>query len=133
MKVYLSGPMTGRPDHNRAQFDQAAADLRRRGYEVVSPAELDHNAGIDLDSDDGFTVGDAEYEQYIERDLEALDGCDAVVFLEGWSTSGGAGREGRHAIRKGMALFIYMPERPLLQMGEKYFLAYSTVKRKQPA
>src|SRR3972149_3772022 len=41
MKVYLAGPMTGLPASNFRVFDVAAAQLRRLGFEVFSPAEND--------------------------------------------------------------------------------------------
>lgn len=131
MKLYLSGPMTGKPDHNKPAFDAAAADLRGRGYEVVSPVELDHNSGVELGSPDGYTVSDDDYAKYLERDFEALADCDGVVFIKGWETSGGAGREGRYAIQLGLYLYLYSPDNPiLLQMPRNFFLAYSTTERK---
>jgi hypothetical protein len=38
--VFISGPMTGIPDHNRPVFHAAAKQLRDHGYHVINPAEL---------------------------------------------------------------------------------------------
>jgi len=38
-QIYLCGPMSGYPGLNFAEFHQAAASLRGRGYRVISPAE----------------------------------------------------------------------------------------------
>ncbi len=40
MKVYIAGPITGIPDRNRHAFESMAIYLRRMGYEVVSPLEV---------------------------------------------------------------------------------------------
>ena len=39
--LYIAGPMTGIPEHNFPQFMKAARYLRRRGYAVINPAEMD--------------------------------------------------------------------------------------------
>ncbi len=41
MKVYVAAPMSNVPQFNVPAIDAAANALRARGYEVVSPAELD--------------------------------------------------------------------------------------------
>lgn len=99
MKVYLAGPMTGRPQFNIPAFDEAAENLRSRGFEVVSPAELDvpesrEAALLSLDGDPaayreltGETWGDL-----LARDVKLIadDGIEAVVVLSGWESSRGA-------------------------------------------
>ena len=132
MKLYLSGPMTGRPNNNQEAFAEAAAELRKRGHEVVSPPELDHNKGQDL-SGDGLQASDEEWAGFVEEDLKSIDQCDGVVFLFGWDTSGGAGREGKHAIELGLELYLWAgPMHPIVSMPWWYFNRYATTERYRP-
>lgn len=98
MKVYLGGPMTGIAQFNFPAFDAAAADLRKQGYEVVSPAELDdpETRELALQSPDGAPgSGSAHgqtYGDFLARDVKLLadDGVEAVIVLPGWEHSTGA-------------------------------------------
>lgn len=80
--VYLAGPMSGYPDHNRPAFHGAASVLRKiHGHTVVNPAELDDAQPL--------SPGDA-YTDYYRRDLEYLRKADMIVVLPGWQRSTGA-------------------------------------------
>lgn len=94
-KYYLAGPMSGYPQFNFPLFISAAADLRARGYEIVSPAELDAENGIDkqaMESADGDaskltqTWGDL-----LSRDVKIVaDQVQGIIVLPGWERSRGA-------------------------------------------
>lgn len=74
MKVYISGPMTGKKDLNRKAFNDAEKHLKELGNEVVNP----HNYPVD------------SYEVCMKRDIALLLDCDVIYLLEGWSKSRGA-------------------------------------------
>lgn len=135
MKVYISGPMTGYPNHNREAFDECEAAIVKMGHTAVNPATLDHNAGIDL-SGTGWEASDEEYEGFLERDLEHLADprISAVVFLPGWTKSGGAGREGFAALKLRKRLFTWHPQEPdvLFPLSGDEFLDKATTKRLTP-
>ena len=94
MKVYTAGPMRGLPSFGAEEFRKAARALRDRGFEVISPLEMDEDAGISVDGLTGFE--DLEDQGFDIRstlmmDLEAvLFDVDAVVLLPGWTSSRGA-------------------------------------------
>jgi nucleoside 2-deoxyribosyltransferase len=75
--IYLSGPMSGYPDHNFPAFHAAAAVLRRAGFSVINPADF------------GVKEGES-WRKCLERDLMVLFHCDTVVTLDGWEESKGA-------------------------------------------
>ena len=106
MRIYVSGGMTGWPDNNEAAFDLAEHVLKAMGHDVTTPVELGREDGEVL-AGDGFNATDEEYENYLGRDLALItrERFDAVVFIQGWRTSGGAGREGRKAIEQGLRLY----------------------------
>lgn len=98
LKVYLAGPMTGLPQFNFPAFDAAASQLRDRGYDVVSPAELDdpETRKAALASPDGAPgTGSHEGEtwgDFLARDVKLIadGGIEAIFVLPGWHRSRGA-------------------------------------------
>lgn len=90
MKIYISGAMTNQPMHGFPAFDAARDDLLAKGYEAVSPADLDRATGFDGSAHnlDGFDKLAA-----IRRDIEAIIACDAIYMLRGWDESTGAQAE----------------------------------------
>lgn len=76
MKVYISGPMTGLPDYNRAAFFRAAEELKEKGCYVPV-----HTAWMI----DQLTRAD-----YMRMALQMMLTCDAIYLLRGWENSLGA-------------------------------------------
>ena len=77
MRVYVSGPMSGLPDHNYPAFIAAAKRIRTLGHEPVSP----HTIG----QHDGWT-----WDDYMEAAVKLQRGCDVIFLLPGWRQSRGA-------------------------------------------
>ena len=78
--IYISGPMTGLPKHNYPAFNKAADALRKKGYKVINPAELD-----------GTNKTDMTWVSCLRRDLKCIvTKCFAVATLPGWKKSKGA-------------------------------------------
>jgi hypothetical protein len=90
VKLYLSGPMTGRPGFNYPAFHDAAARLRGAGHEVFNPAES-FGGDTSLPRD-----------VYMRHDLEQLLQVEAVAVLPGWEASHGATLEVRVAHELGL-------------------------------
>lgn len=113
--AYLAGPMRSKPLFNFPAFDAAAADLRTRGYVVISPAELDREAGFEpsnLPADfdwNGVPVG-FDLSAAIRRDFEAIMRADLLIMLPGWQRSKGATAEAAIAGWRGIPVEEYQPE-----------------------
>lgn len=75
-RIYLSGPMTGVPDHGVPAFAAAAEKLRAVGCTVENPGE--------------WGVGEMSWEGYLRRDIKILVDCDGVATLPNWDLSRGA-------------------------------------------
>lgn len=89
MRLYISGPMTGRLSLNYPAFDAAAGILDDCGYGVSNPAQ--------------YPVVDGEpWAECLRRDLADLLQCEGVATLPGWSFSKGARFEVSVAKRLGM-------------------------------
>jgi hypothetical protein len=97
-KVYIAGPMRGYPELNFPAFDKAAALGRSLGWEVLSPADMDRNAGFDEKEDASPIFNPEKIREFIRRDsdvireLKAEEG-DAIALLPGWHNSTGAKAE----------------------------------------
>ena len=94
MKVYTAGKMRGLPSFGAEEFRKATRVLRGRGFEVVSPLEMDEAAGICVDGLTGFEdLADQGFDirSTLMADLEVvLFDVDAAVLLPGWTSSRGA-------------------------------------------
>jgi hypothetical protein len=77
--IYISGPMSGKPDLNFPAFHEAAARLRASGHAVINPAEMD-------ESDEA----PKEWHEYLRRDIAELVKCTHIAMLPGWQDSRGA-------------------------------------------
>ena len=87
MKIYLAGPMTGRPEFNFPAFDRAAELLSSLGHTVFNPAQMDRDVGFDPSS---TAVSKEFLRDALRRDLSAICDADAIAMLPGWEKSGGA-------------------------------------------
>jgi nucleoside 2-deoxyribosyltransferase len=88
--VYLAGPMRGFPQFNFPEFDRWAGILRDLGFAVISPAEMDREAGIDEKTLSDADITQQMKREFMSRDCEAVCQADAVAVMPGWDKSHGA-------------------------------------------
>lgn len=103
--VYVCGPITGRKDGNFPAFDRAKRYLEERGFNVISPADLDRAEGINPVGKDWDTfVADLRVKrprlafEVFKRDTEAIlslhpEHGDGLALLHDWPKSDGAHAE----------------------------------------
>ena len=92
MKVFISGPMTGIEDFNRAKFNAMEKMLKEHGKSVFNPAWLAVDES--WSRDDLMAV-----------DIAVLARCDAIVLLPGWENSEGARAEYAYAVSAGKRIY----------------------------
>ena len=80
MKIYISGPMTGRPDFNYPEFKRIEGLLLAAGHDVESPHRNDPPPC-------------GTWEGWMRLAITQLMRCDAVAFLNDWHVSKGAAIE----------------------------------------
>lgn len=85
-RIYIAGPMRGIEHWNFPAFDAAAQDFRALGWVVVSPADLDREAGFNPNA---TTLPEGFLRDAMKRDLPAICDCDAIALLPGWEQSKG--------------------------------------------
>jgi hypothetical protein len=137
MRLYLAGPMRGKPLYNFPTFHAAAAHLRRQGHEVWSPAERD----VKEDGFNPLTDQAKSLQYYMEHDLPALLQQEGVAVLNGWSQSAGSNIEVFVAWAVGMPVYeawtlqylppwsvdlTLAPKRYLAQHGLPHLERYAT-------
>jgi hypothetical protein len=94
VKLYIAGPMRGRPEMNFPAFLEAAKTLRERGHEVRCPAE----------PEPGFDPHDLR--PAIGNVLQWIaTQADALILLPGWEMSLGARAEMATALAVGIPVY----------------------------
>lgn len=91
-KIYVAGPMRGKPELNFPAFNAAAEGLREIGWDVVNP--------VDINPDPK-----AEWRDCMNKDIVELVHCDAIYMLVGWENSKGASLEHHIAVELGLDLY----------------------------
>lgn len=102
MKLYISGPISGKTNYNRVAFLRAESVLKKKGIEVVNPLrEAVKALGVA-----------ATYAEYMLYDLQLLADptIDGIVFLEDFIASPGAQIEFIFGKRKRMLMFCMVGE-----------------------
>jgi hypothetical protein len=116
LRIYCCGPMSGIKAFNIPAFDEAAKALRVRGYDVVSPAELDEPEfrAWCLASEDGDISKAPKHlrttwGELLARDVKMIadEGIEAIVCLEGWKESRGACLETFVGRQCGLPIYSY--------------------------
>lgn len=93
--------MTSIPEYNFPAFDNAAAQWRDAGWEVVSPADLTREYwrkrfGAEFDpanTDPAISAGGDIYREFLREDIREITRCDAIALLPGWRKSKGVAVE----------------------------------------
>ena len=86
--------MSGLPEFDDPTFNAEASNLRRLGYTVLNPAEIDaeHNPAAEVMS----------WDWYMRHALRMVLAADALAILPGWHKSRGAALEVHVACALGM-------------------------------
>jgi hypothetical protein len=79
MRLYICGPMTGKPGNNFDSFFLAEKILSGLGYQVVNPARISLASGIDK-----------TWEAYMRADIPEMLACDGLAILPESEESRGA-------------------------------------------
>lgn len=111
-RVFISGPMTGKPEWNRAEFDRAERELLELGADkVFNPARIAPMPG----------EPPKPHEAYMAKTLNVLTRLDytgipnrpyydCIVMLDGWWASDGARIE--HAVAEAMGVDVVEWDEP---------------------
>lgn len=86
MKVFISGPMSGYEDFNRAAFMNAEKLLKACGFDVFNPAWMD----VGFANNSGYFQSMWHKKELLSMDIHALSCCDAIYHLSNWYKSDGA-------------------------------------------
>lgn len=90
LKIYVSGPIAGRPEANRAEFESAADLVRWAGADPLLPHDI-HPDHLGTCPPDPIVGGDGHtWPCHLRYDVAEMVKCDGVVMLPGWERSHGA-------------------------------------------
>lgn len=96
-RIYISGPMEGKRNHNVAAFNKMEKKLKDMGYSPSNP--------VDIEVDSHFMVASNPTRQdFYRKDFRELTYCNAIMMLKGWNTSHGAQLERLIALEMGLTI-----------------------------
>ena len=101
-KVYISGPITGKYESNRAAFQGMEDWLTEQGARVYNPQRNQVPKG---------TVKADIWSVMMRKSLEDIVKCDSIVMLVDWEDSRGAALEYQIASELAMKIYNHRLER----------------------
>ena len=114
--IYVAGPMRGYENFNFPAFDRQTRILKKQGWGVVNPAEMDRQSGLPcnepMEFDPATNYNDREFmRDALKRDMIIIcEECTAIYMMSNWESSRGAKAE--YHLAKALGLDIYY-EAPL--------------------
>lgn len=103
-KIYICGPITGYPDGNKAEFNEASERINAAiGFTAVNPHTI--CAGIVEGKSDEELKSKQLWKECMVADIKVLVDCDLLVTLPGCKTSKGAQVE--IELAKGLGIPVY--------------------------
>lgn len=124
--IFLSGPMRGYHALNHDAFHEYAEWLRDYGFQVISPADHDHEIGIHPEDEDFDINSDTFGAETISTLMawcltKVLRQATMVALMGGWEQSKGALAE--IAVAKSVGIPVFEIDRP----GERLLLLSAPV------
>ena len=113
--IYIAGPMRGIEDFNFPAFDRQARVLKKQGWIVINPAEMDRQDGLPcngpMEYDPSVNYEDREFmRDALKRDLVAIcDRCTAMYMMSDFEHSRGAKTEWHLAKALGLEIYYEAP------------------------
>lgn len=108
MKVYVSVPMMGKPDLNRAYARRMQEEVERLGATAVVPHDILPFEHGDTPCPPGYSADGAHSSAcYLRTDLVALLHCDAILLGTGWEGSVGCRAELQVATLCGIRVLMF--------------------------
>lgn len=106
MKIYISGPIAGIPDHAE-KFNRAERHLRSLDFEVCNPCNVPPHEHEGQCPPSYRTANGHSAACFLRGDLVALLECDALFMLDRWESSVGARLEHSVAAHCGMPIYSF--------------------------
>ena len=113
--IYVAGPMRGIKNYNFPAFDRQSELLRKQGWRVINPAEMDREHGSPesnpMEYDPATNYDDREFmREALRRDLVAIaEECTAIYCMSGFEQSRGAKAEYQLAKAIGIDIYYEVP------------------------
>lgn len=100
-KIFISGPMTGRPGFNFPRFDLAERQLAGAGIGCVNPARVCRRYKKET-----VLADKAKFQEMIDEQQRLERGCDAILLLDGWHKSKGVRLKLKTALDLGLDIYL---------------------------
>jgi len=117
MKVYLSGPITGKEDGNKAVFAGCKKALEQAGWEVITPYDTnppEQEAAEEANREAGKLYTES-YWKLLSKDVLTVSEVEGIIFLPEWEKSTGARVEAYIGLVRGLPIWDF---EDILDTGE---------------